>query len=103
MASSDEPPVVTTSSTIATSSPTRSTAAFMVGSAFLNRAHFDLFYHFVCIIIAFATIARREMEEELTNPLRSQGGRGEIVAVERAGFGRRARTSAYPAALPRGA
>ncbi|MSR63264.1 MAG: putative O-glycosylation ligase, exosortase A system-associated [Planctomycetes bacterium] len=80
-----------------------SLAAFMVGSAFLNRAHFDLFYHFVCVIIAFATIARREMAEELANPLRSQGGRGEIVAVERAGFGRRTRASAYSAAVPRGA
>jgi len=77
--------------------------AFMVGSAFLNRAHFDLFYHYVCIILAFATIARKEMADELSNPQRSMGGRGEIVAVERAGFGRRSRGSAYPAAVPRGA
>jgi O-antigen ligase len=30
-----------------------SLAAFVVGSAFLNRAHFDLFYHWVAIVIAF--------------------------------------------------
>lgn len=40
-----------------------SLTAFVVGSFFLNRAHFDLFYHFVAIIAAFGIIARREMEQ----------------------------------------
>jgi probable O-glycosylation ligase (exosortase A-associated) len=35
--------------------------AFVVGSAFLNRAHFDLFYHMVAIVICFETIAVAEM------------------------------------------
>jgi putative inorganic carbon (HCO3(-)) transporter len=36
--------------------------AFMVGSTFLSRAHFDLFYHFVAIVACFAAIATREMD-----------------------------------------
>jgi probable O-glycosylation ligase (exosortase A-associated) len=35
--------------------------AFIVGSTFLNRATFDLFYHFVAITVAFEVIARSEM------------------------------------------
>jgi probable O-glycosylation ligase (exosortase A-associated) len=76
-----------------------SLAAFVVGSTFLNRAHFDLFYHWVAIVIAFGLVARKEMEDELRYPTRSQGGRGEIEAVERPGFGKRARTGALPAAV----
>jgi len=34
--------------------------AFIVGSTFLNRATFDLFYHFVAITVAFEVIARKE-------------------------------------------
>jgi len=34
--------------------------AFIVGSTFLNRAQFDLFYHFVALVIAFEAIALRE-------------------------------------------
>ena len=80
-----------------------SLCAFVVGSTFLNRAHFDLFYHFVSVIIAFGLIARREMEEELKNPMRSTGGRGEIEAVPARGFGRRLRQSAFSPAALRGA
>lgn len=36
--------------------------AFVVGSTFLSRAHFDLFYHFVAMVAAFAAIATREMD-----------------------------------------
>ncbi|NOT30349.1 MAG: putative O-glycosylation ligase, exosortase A system-associated, partial [Planctomycetes bacterium] len=46
-----------------------SLVAFVVGSAFLNRAHFDLFYHWVALVIVFAAIARREMAAELENPM----------------------------------
>jgi probable O-glycosylation ligase (exosortase A-associated) len=35
--------------------------AFVVGSTFLNRAEFDLFYHFIAIVMSFEAIARREM------------------------------------------
>jgi O-antigen ligase len=72
-----------------------SLSAFVVGSAFLNRAHFDLFYHWVALVIMFGVIARREMAEELTNPRHSDGGRGEIAPVEPVGFKRRYRLSGY--------
>jgi len=74
--------------------------SFAVGSAFLNRAHFDLFYHWVSLIIAFNVIARREMEQELGTHGSQDGGRGEIEAVRRPGFGPRLREGAYPPALP---
>jgi probable O-glycosylation ligase (exosortase A-associated) len=77
-----------------------SLAAFVVGSAFLNRAHFDLFYHWVALVIAFGVIARREMQAELENPGRSEGTRGELELVARPGFGRRRMLGAYP--LPAG-
>lgn len=35
--------------------------SFTVGSTFLSRAHFDLFYHLVAMIVAFEAIATREM------------------------------------------
>lgn len=35
---------------------------FTVGSTFLSRAHFDLFYHYVAMIVAFQAIATREMD-----------------------------------------
>jgi len=35
--------------------------AFVIGSAFLNRAHFDLFYHLVAVVICFEVIAVAEM------------------------------------------
>lgn len=40
---------------------------FMLGSMFLNRAHFDLIYHYFAIVIVFERIAREEMKQ----PLRS--------------------------------
>jgi probable O-glycosylation ligase (exosortase A-associated) len=67
-----------------------SLAAFVVGSAFLNRAHFDLFYHWVSIVIAFGVIARREMADELRFPVRTEGGRGELELVRRPGYRSRA-------------
>jgi len=67
--------------------------AFVVGSAFLNRAHFDLFYHWVALVICFGIIARREMDQELAGVQRTEGSRGELELVERPGFARRARTA----------
>lgn len=71
--------------------------AFIVGSTFLNRAQFDLFYHFVAIVIAFEAIALREFaglgerdEDELLHG-------GELRVVRPRGF---RNTSS---ALPRGA
>lgn len=63
-----------------------SLTAFVVGSFFLNRAHFDLFYHFVAIIAAFGAIARTEMEALRAHPTRSSssgspGDRGPLQWV----------------------
>jgi probable O-glycosylation ligase (exosortase A-associated) len=80
-----------------------SLVAFVIGSAFLNRAHFDLFYHWVGIILTFGILARREMQLDLENPHRHQAGRGEITAVASRGFGRRPLRSGFaPAALQPG-
>jgi len=35
--------------------------AFVVGSTFLNRAQFDLFYHLVGVVVCFEVIAVSEM------------------------------------------
>jgi len=79
-----------------------SLVAFVIGSAFLNRAHFDLFYHWVAIILTFGLLARREMQLDLENPHRHQSGRGELVAVGTRGFGRRPRVGGFaPAAQGR--
>ncbi len=64
-----------------------SLAAFAVGSAFLNRAHFDLFYHWVAIIIVFSVIAQREMQDMTAYPERPTGSRGALAAVKPRGFG----------------
>ncbi len=60
---------------------------FVVGGTFLNRAHFDLFYHFVAIILVFGRIARREMSSEAAYPVRT-GSRAPLRAVPGQGFGR---------------
>jgi probable O-glycosylation ligase (exosortase A-associated) len=78
-----------------------SLVAFMVGSTFLNRAHFDLFYHWVSLVIVFGVVARREMSDEARHPLRV-GARGPIESVREVGFGRRPRPSGFGSApVPR--
>ncbi|MBK7876620.1 MAG: putative O-glycosylation ligase, exosortase A system-associated [Planctomycetes bacterium] len=64
-----------------------SMAAFVVGSFFLNRAHFDLFYHFVAIIAVFGVIARAEMASS-PSPTAAGGARGPLEWVGERGFGR---------------
>ena len=74
-----------------------SMAAFVVGSAFLNRAHFDLFYHWVAIILVFGHIARREMANEDRYPVRhdAHGARGVVRAEVPHGFGPRPRGGGF--------
>lgn len=62
-----------------------SLVAFMVGATFLNRAHFDLFYQWVALIVAFGAIARQEMRDEVKHPVRL-GARGAIHRVKPVGF-----------------
>jgi O-antigen ligase len=64
-----------------------SMVAFVIGSVFLNRAHFDLFYHYVAIVIVFGTLARAEMEDLVRYPLRAGGRRAPLVAHPSPGFG----------------
>jgi probable O-glycosylation ligase (exosortase A-associated) len=59
-------------------------AAFVVGSAFLNRAHFDLLYHVVAITVVFEVLARREIADPSAE---RTGGRGRLAAVRPRGFG----------------
>jgi putative inorganic carbon (HCO3(-)) transporter len=62
---------------------------FILGSVFLNRAHFDLIYHYVAIVMVFGHVARQEMENEAKYPTRSRvGRRGELVLRPSRGFGR---------------
>lgn len=62
--------------------------AFTVGAMFLNRAHFDLFYHLVAIIVCFGQIAREEMRNLSVRPtVTSNDERGALVPVVKPGFG----------------
>ena len=67
-----------------------SLATFTIGSVFLNRAHFDLFYHWVAIILAFTTIARQHMNDPTFYPQLDTGTRGVLRTVSTSGFERRA-------------
>ena len=60
--------------------------AFMVGSFFLNLAHFDLGYHLHALVLVFGRVARQEMKDEVRYPVRSRGERGPLVARRAHGF-----------------
>jgi len=62
--------------------------AFIIGGTFLNRAHFDLFYHYVALVVCFTRIARQEMERELSYPRRPTTMREQLVPIHRSGFER---------------
>ena len=61
---------------------------FMLGSVFLNRAHFDLIYHYFAIVMVFERIARAEMQAPLAHGVRRPGVGGTLVRREDFGFGR---------------
>lgn len=63
-------------------------ATFMLGSVFLNRAHFDLIYHYVAIILVFGRVAREEMSNEQAYPVRATGSRSPLVTIDAVGFRR---------------
>ena len=73
--------------------------AFIVGSTFLNRAHFDLAYHWIALVVAFEVIADREMENASAYPRRSGPGMGELRRIEEHGF-RRRQGSNSPRGMP---
>jgi probable O-glycosylation ligase (exosortase A-associated) len=62
--------------------------AFLCGSVFLNRAQFDLIYHYIAIVLIFGRLARAEMADEQRYPMRVTGRRfGPLAAIEGRGFG----------------
>jgi probable O-glycosylation ligase (exosortase A-associated) len=65
-----------------------SLCAFILGGTFLNRFAFDLFYHYVGIIIALETIAYREMAKlELRIPANSDLLMDDVPIQDRPGIG----------------
>lgn len=60
--------------------------SFLVGSTFLNRAHFDLFYHYVAIVMCFTRIADEEMHRDASMPVKRQGRRQSLSPVRRGAF-----------------
>ncbi len=72
-----------------------SLATFMVGSMFLNRAHFDLLYHFLAIIMMFGHIATKEMLNTELYPARTAGTRGTLTHWKGGAFDRTHRRSAF--------
>jgi len=71
-----------------------SLTTFMLGSVFLNRAHFDLFYHWVALIVAFTTIARQEMTNPRAYP-QKLGRRESLQPVRSPGFAGRSRSGGF--------
>ena len=68
-----------------------SLATFMLGSFFLNRAHFDLIYHFFTIILVFGRVAREQIQadDEGLGFKHLTGRRGTLTTREISGFQRR--------------
>lgn len=64
---------------------------FMLGSTFLNRAHFDLIYHYFALVLVFGRIARAELRSPALIPGAASARSGPFVRVDASGFGRPAR------------
>jgi probable O-glycosylation ligase (exosortase A-associated) len=62
---------------------------FMLGSTFLNRAHFDLIYHYFAMVLVFEKVARKEMENPIaaTGKARRSIG-GHLARLDEVGFKR---------------
>jgi hypothetical protein len=70
--------------------------AFIVGSTFLNRATFDLFYTFVALSVSFEVMARQEMSGVQFVKQRRRGpGGGTLTLTDRGGFGRLPRRGGF--------
>ncbi|MHC4892529.1 MAG: putative O-glycosylation ligase, exosortase A system-associated [Planctomycetota bacterium] len=65
-----------------------SLVAFMIGSTFLNRAHFDLFYHWVAVVLLFGVFAEEQMREDDARGGVEEAteGRSELRQVGSSGF-----------------
>lgn len=63
-----------------------SLVAFLIGSTFLNRGHFDLLYHFIAVVMIFERVALEEIAEP--HKFREKGRtRGELSLAPARGFG----------------
>jgi O-antigen ligase len=71
-----------------------SLVTFMVGATFLNRAHFDLFYHWVALIMVFGHVADKDMEDAVLHPVK-EGTRGPIRSLRSPGFAPRPAFNAF--------
>jgi putative inorganic carbon (HCO3(-)) transporter len=71
-----------------------SLATFVLGSVFLNRAHFDLFYHWVAIILSFGIIARQHMTDPSMVTVDAPG-RSILRVMPSGGFDRPSKRSAF--------
>ncbi len=71
-----------------------SLVTFVVGAVFLNRAHFDLFYHWVALVMVFGHIADREIENPVRETVR-EGSRGPVQSVRGTGFAPRPAFNAF--------
>lgn len=71
--------------------------SFVVGSTFLNRAHFDLFYHYVAIVMCFTRIAREEMRQLSAYPRRPDPNtlRESLTLARQGSFDRPPRPSGF--------
>lgn len=81
-----------------------SLVAFAVGSTFLNRAHFDLFYQWVALVICFGEIARREMAQDaqvVRAEPSSRKERGRVTVMGGRGFDRRPQLPGFRPAMSR--
>jgi probable O-glycosylation ligase (exosortase A-associated) len=58
-----------------------SLVGFIVGSTFLNRAHFDLLYHLIAMIVVFEHLARQEMAQPMHHPVRAASAAGALMPV----------------------
>ena len=75
-----------------------SIVAFMVGSTFLNRATFDLFYTYVALAVCLEVMAREEMAGKVFVKRRSKGPGGQGITVsDRRGFNRLPRRGGFRA------
>ena len=62
---------------------------FMLGSTFLNRAHFDLIYHYFAMVLVFEKVALKEMENPISATGQARRGiGGHLSKLEDIGFKR---------------
>ncbi len=74
-----------------------SLVTFVIGAMFLNRAHFDLIYHWVAIVMLFGVMARQDMEDGQLYPVREEDDdeTEPLSASHAGGFGARPKVRGF--------